>query len=112
MSSFVSREAEILLQEAEERVKKQRILANNSNGDLLTSSTLKTSEEDEGEFTAVNDLVGLNRLVKSLQGLHLPHPFRVWLYIFPNRFECGFTSSSLVSSVFYRQDKEKSRASN
>ncbi len=27
------------------------------------------------------------------------HSFRVWFYIFPNRFECSFTSSSLVSSV-------------
>ena len=28
------------------------------------------------------------------------NPFRVWFHIFSTRFECGFTSSPLVSSVF------------
>ncbi len=31
--------------------------------------------------------------------LHLLDSFRVWIYIFSTRFECGFTSSRLVSSV-------------
>jgi hypothetical protein len=31
---------------------------------------------------------------------HLPPSFRVCFHIFPTRFECVFTSSPLVSSVF------------
>ncbi len=40
----------------------------------------------------------LNSAMSELS-CNLPHSFRVYFYIFSTRFECIFTSSSLVSSV-------------
>ncbi len=44
-----------------------------------------------------------NTLVWSVV-LYFFNLFRVWFCIFSTRFECGFTSSPLVSSVFFSLD--------